>query len=650
MATVSDFIVERLLAWGVTRVFGYPGDGINGLIAAMHRHEEKIAFVQVRHEEQAAFMACAHAKFTGELGVCLATSGPGGIHLLNGLYDAKADNAPVLALVGQAATTAIGSQYQQEIDLQSLFKDVASDYVVTLMAPAQVRHVVDRAIRTALAERAPTAVIVPKDLQDEKAVPVPPHAMNTAHSSVGYVRGRIVPPAAELHAAAEILNAGERVAILIGAGALGSGDAVIALADRLQAGCAKALLGKAALPDGYPWVTGTIGLLGTAASSNMMSACDTLLMIGTNFPYAQFLPKEGAARGIQIDVSGRRLGLRYPTELNLQGGARETIEALLPLLHQKAAGAWRERIARDKERDAAVDATRDGIGETPINPERLFVELDKRLPDNCIVTADAGTSTNWAARHLHMREGMKYSLSGGLATMGSAVPYAIAAKFAFPDRIPIAITGDGAMQMNGLNELITVARYWKHWRDPRLVFCVANNHDLNQVTWEMRIETGVPTFPESQSLPDVPYARFAESLGLGALRNRTARRRRRGVGHGVVGRPAVSARVRDGRDDCDASAARDARTSQDVDVGALERRRGGRAGHRAIGEEFTGRDFPDQARRRDVAGVRIAIQGSSGLSNPVVSERGERDRVAVCNRFSAATTSPRIDETALAMK
>jgi pyruvate dehydrogenase (quinone) len=519
--TVADFLVQRLHAWGVRRIFGFPGDGINGIIAAIHRAEKTdhaLDFIQVRHEEQAAFMACAHAKFTGELGVCLATSGPGAIHLLNGLYDAKADHVPVLALTGQSATSAIGSEYQQEVDLQSLYKDVASEYLATITSPAQVRHCIDRAIRAALSARTVTALFFAKDIQEDKAVEHPPHAMNHTMSSVGLRLARLIPDEEDLQRAADVLNAGKKVALLVGAGAFGAEQEVIAVADALQAGCAKALLGKAVLSDELPWVTGTLGLLGTRASSDMMRECDTLLMIGTNYPYTQFLPKEGAARGVQIDITGARIGIRYATEVNLQGDARSTLRELLPLLVPKTDTSWREKIARDCDSYAGVSASRAAIEGRPVNPEDVFVELDRRLPANCILTADAGTSTNWAARHLRMREGMKWSLSGGLATMGSAVPYAIAAKFAFPDRVAIALTGDGAMQMNGLAELITVKRYWERWSDPRLIFYVANNRDLNQVTWEMRIESGVPKYDGSQSLPDFPYADYARMLGLVGVR------------------------------------------------------------------------------------------------------------------------------------
>ncbi len=384
-----------------------------------------------------------------------------------------------------------------------------------------MRHTIDRAVRGALGDRTVTALIFPKDLQDEKAVEHMPKAMNYNHSGVGLTRARMLPPQADLQRAADALNAGTKIAMLVGAGAMGAEDVLIAIADRLGAGSAKALLGKSVLPDDLPWITGTLGLLGTRASSQMMESCDTLFMIGSNFPYANFLPKEGQAVGVQIDTTPQRIGIRYPMDVNLQGSAIDTLDALLPLLEPKTDGAWREEIAGWRERDANVNATRAEISGQPghpVNPEDVFVTLSDRLPENCILTSDAGTSTNWAARHIRMRRGMKWSLSGGLATMGSAVPYAIAAKFAFPDRVAIALTGDGAMQMNGINELLTVKRYWKQWADPRIVFYVANNGDLNQVTWEMRIETGVPTFPASQSLPDFPYAEYARMLGFEAVR------------------------------------------------------------------------------------------------------------------------------------
>ena len=512
---ISDFLMKRLCEWGVTRVYGYPGDGINGIMGAFERASDEIEFVQVRHEEMAAFMATAHAKFTGEVGVCLATSGPGAIHLLNGLYDAKADHAGVVAIVGQAATTALGGSYQQEVDLQQLFEDV-SEYVYTVASPEALRHVVDRAFRTARGMRAVTCVIVPKDLQeaDYKGVP---HAHDTLHSSAGYCEPVIVPADADLRRAADLLNAGKRVAMLVGAGALGATAEVLDIADRLGAGIAKALLGKAVVPDDLPFVTGTIGLLGTGTSYDMMRQCDTLLMVGTSFPYAEFLPKEGAARAVQIDRDPRNLGLRYPVELNLTGNALETLRALLPLLEQKDPD-WRASLAENKRKWLEDEAARARVDSDLLNPQLVFLQMNEHIPGNAILTGDAGTATNWFARNVFMRAGMKSSLSGGLATMGSAVPYAIAAKFAFPDRVAVACTGDGAMQMNGNAELLTVARYWKTWADPRLVFLVLNNGDLNQVSWEMRAMGGYPKFSESQDLPAFGYAQYASSIGLTGIR------------------------------------------------------------------------------------------------------------------------------------
>lgn len=516
--TTGDFLIERLIAWGVQRLFGYPGDGINGLVAAIARHDDRLDFIQVRHEEQAAFMACAHAKFTGEVGVCLATSGPGAIHLLNGLYDAKLDHQPVVAIVGQASTMALGGSYQQEVDLNALFKDVASEYCQTVVNPVAVRHVVDRAFRIAMVTRSVTCIIVPKDVAEMDAVTEPPHVHNSVHSGLNFSRPRVIPADEDLRRAAAVLNAGERVAMLVGAGAIDATDEVIAVADRLGAGCAKALLGKAALPDDLPWVTGTIGLLGTRPSDELMRECDTLLMVGSTFPYGEFLPKEGQARGVQIDVDGKNLGLRYPMEVNLTGDAAATLQLLLPYLRERTDGAWREQIATERHEWHRITTSQANVTADPINPELVFTELSPRLPDHCILSGDAGTATNWLARTLEMRRGMKFALSGGLATMGPAVPYAIAAKFAFPGRVAIAMTGDGAMQMNGINELITVSKYWKRWSDPRIIFLVLNNRDLNQVSWEMRVESGEPKYNASQTLPDFPYARYAELLGFHGIR------------------------------------------------------------------------------------------------------------------------------------
>jgi pyruvate dehydrogenase (quinone) len=518
--TVADFMLERLSRWGVKRIYGFPGDGINGLMGALNRAGDDFEFVQARHEEMAAFMACGHAKFSGEVGVCLATSGPGAIHLLNGLYDAKLDHQPVVAIVGQQARAGLGGNYQQEVDLVTLFKDVCHEYVQMAMEPAQIRHLVDRAMRIAASERSPTCLIVPNDLQEEDAVEEPPRAHGTVHSGIGngYRPPRVTPEPGDLQAAAEILNAGERVAMLVGQGALHAGREVAEIADVLGAGAAKALLGKAALPDSEPWVTGSIGLLGTRPSWDLMNGCDTLLMVGSSFPYSEFLPQEGQARGVQIDIDGRMLGIRYPMDVNLVGDSAQTLRALIPLLERKTDRSWREKIEGGVAEWWELMKARAFDDADPINPQRVFWELSERLPDRAILTSDSGSAANWFARDLRLREGMMASLSGTLATMGPGVPYAIAAKFTHPDRPVIALVGDGAMQMNGNAELVTIAKYWERWLDPRLVVLVLHNNDLNQVTWEQRAMEGDPKYEASQDLPDFPYARYAELIGLTGIR------------------------------------------------------------------------------------------------------------------------------------
>ncbi len=517
--TVGDQLLGRLAGeWGVKRIYGYPGDGINGIMGAFQRQGPRPEFVQVRHEEMAAFMASAHAKFTDEAGVCMATSGPGAIHLLNGLYDAKLDHQPVVAFVGQQARAGLGGSYQQEIDLVTLFKDVAGEFVQMATEPEQIRHLVDRAMRIALAERTVTCVIVPNDVQEMEAVHTPPHKHGTVHSSAGWERPEVVPTPPQLRRAADILNAGERVAMLIGAGTLGAAEEVTAVADTLGAGVAKALLGKAALPDDLPWVTGSIGLLGTRPSWDLMQECDTLLMVGSSFPYSEFLPEEGQARGVQIDLDGRMLGIRYPMEANLVGDARATLRELLPLLERKEDRSWREGIEKNVADWWDTIEARAQQPANLINPQLVFAELSDRLPDGAILSSDSGSAANWYARDVKMRPGMMASLSGTLATMGAGVPYAIAAKFAYPERPSIALVGDGAMQMNGMAELITVAKYHRQWPDQRLIFMVLDNSDLNQVTWEQRVMNGDPKFEGSQSLPNVDYARFAELIGLRGIR------------------------------------------------------------------------------------------------------------------------------------
>ena len=510
---VSEFIWRRLSEWGLKRVYGYPGDGVGGLDVALEKAKDFMEYVQVRHEEMAAFMASAHAKFTGQVGLCYATSGPGAIHLLNGLYDAKLDHVPVVALVGQQARTALGASYQQEVDLQNLLKDVASEFVGMASVPEQVRHLIDRAVRIAHTKRAVTCVILPNDLQ---LLPYedPPVAHGTTHSGIGYAGPAKLPDQASLHAAAEVLNSGKKVAMLVGAGAIDATDEVIAVAERLNAGVAKALLGKAAVPDDLPFVTGSLGLLGTRPSWDLMKGCDTLLMVGSAFPYSEFLPKPGTARGVQIDIDGSRLSLRYPMEINMVGDSATTLRALLPLLKQKTDTSWTRKIESGLKSWWKLLEERAMNTADPLNPQRVFWELSPRLPDNAIITADSGSVANWFARDLKLRRGMKASLSGGLASLGAGTPYAVAAKMAFPDRTVIACMGDGAMQMNGLNVMITISKYWKEWSNPRLIVLVLNNRDLNQVTWEERVQLGEGKTESTQSIPDFPYHKYAELIGL----------------------------------------------------------------------------------------------------------------------------------------
>jgi pyruvate dehydrogenase (quinone) len=513
---VADYVLERLRSWGVDKVFAFPGDGINGILAAWGRAGNNPKFVQSRHEEMSAFEAVGYSKFTSRVGVCMATSGPGAVHLLNGLYDAKLDHVPVVAIVGQTSRSAMGGSYQQEIDLLSLYKDVASPYVQMVTVPEQLPNVLDRAIRVALAERAPTAVIIPSDVQELEYSP-PTHAFKMVPSSTGLDWPVAVPGADAIARAAGILNAGSKVAILAGSGARSARAELEQAADLLGAGVAKALLGKDVLADDLPYVTGSIGLLGTRPSYEMMKGCDTLLTVGSSFPYTQFLPAFDQARAVQIDIDAKYIGMRYPYAVNLVGDAAATLRALIPHLRRKQDRSWRDVIEKNVARWWEVMDAEAMVEADPVNPMRLFHELSSRLPGNAIVTADSGSSANWYARQLKFRGDMRGSLSGNLATMGPGVPYGIGAKFGNPGRPVIVFAGDGAMQMNGLAELITIKHYWHEWADPRLIIAVLHNNDLNQVTWEMRAMEGAPKFTESQTLPDVDYAAFAASLGLQAV-------------------------------------------------------------------------------------------------------------------------------------
>jgi pyruvate dehydrogenase (quinone) len=514
---VSVFMLQRLRAWGVRRIYGYPGDGTNGLNLAFHEMGDEVEFVQVRHEELASFAACAHAKLTGEVGVCMATSGPGAIHLLNGLYDAKLDKAPVVAIVGQQKRMSLGGDFQQEVDLRTLYKDVASEYVAECNDPRQTAHVIDRAVRIARSQRTVTAIIIPSDVQ-ELPYEEPPRAHGALYAGEPGYRDPVVRPGDEdLRRAAEVLNAGSKVAMLVGQGAKHATDEVIEVAELLGAGVAKALNGRAAVPDDLPFVTGSIGLLGTQPSDDMMEGCDTLLMVGTAFPYSEWLPKPGQARGVQIDIDPRKLGIRYPMEVAMVGDAAETLRALIPQLRHKEDRAWRHEIEHGVERWWRLLDERAHIEAHPINPQLVFHELSARLPDRAIVLADSGSATNWFARHLRLRLGMDAALSGTLATMCPAVPYALAAKLAFPQRPVIACIGDGAMQMIGINALIDLAHYRDRWSGP-LVVVVLNNGDLNQVTWEQRVLAGDAKMETTQDLPPFDFAAYARQLGLEGIR------------------------------------------------------------------------------------------------------------------------------------
>ena len=515
---VAQFMLERLSEWGVKRIYGYPGDGINGFLGAFHEADDNIEFIQTSHEELAAFAACAHAKLTDEVGVCMATSGPGAIHLLNGLYDAKLDHRPVVSIVGQQVRMALGSSYMQEVDLLNLFKDVASEYVQYCMAPEQAQHLIDRAIRIAKATRSVTCIIVPDDVAESEHQD-PPRQHGAVFSSEGFPKPpRVSPQEDDLRRAAEVLNAGEKVAMLIGAGARHAAAEVKEIANILGCGVAKALNGRDALPDDLPFVTGAAGLLGTKPTTEMMENCDTLFMVGSGFPYSEWLPEPGQARGVQIDIDGKMLGIRYPMEVNLVGDSKETLRALIPHLRRKEDRSWREKIEGEVSRWWQILENRAMQDAQPLNPQRVFHELSPRLPERCIVIGDSGSATNWWARHLKLREGMMAALSGTLATMGPGATYALGAKFAHPDRPVIAALGDGTMQMFGFNALVDIAKYWQRWSDPRLIFLVLNNQDLNQVTWEQRVLAGDPKLEASQNIPDFPYAGFAEMCGFRGIR------------------------------------------------------------------------------------------------------------------------------------
>ena len=513
---VADLLVRRLQAWGVGRIFGYSGDGINPLMGALRRAGGP-EFIQARHEENAAFMAVGHAKYTGEVGVVVSTQGPGAIHLLNGLYDARMDSVPVVALIGQQSLSVLGSAYMQEVDLMHLFRDVASGFRQQVSSPEQAPLVIDRAFKEALATRTPSVVILPHDVQQAQA-PDLAQEHGVLSTSPLWRPARILPRPEDVSAAAELLNTGQKVALLVGQGARGAQKQVVAVAEKLGAAITTSLLGKPYVDESHPLAAGVMGHLGTSASGYVLGNCDTLLIIGSNDPWTEFYPPPGAARAVQIDIDSAAIGNRYPAEVALPGEAAASLDALLPLLTERRESPWRHDVERAVRSWHDLALERAFTPADPVNPERAVYELSRRLPADAQVAVDVGSSVYWYARQLRLPAGVPAHLSSTLASMGCAVPYGLAAKLAHPDRPLIALAGDGAMQMAGLTELITVSRLWKQWADPRFIVCVLNNRELTEVTWEQREMETEPRFADSQALPDFNYAGYAELLGFDGIR------------------------------------------------------------------------------------------------------------------------------------
>ena len=523
MTTVSDAIVGRLRDWGVERVFGYSGDGINGLMEALSRAAGDglgPEFVQARHEEAAAFLAVGHAKYAGPgaVGVVLSTQGPGAIHLLNGLYDAKLDGVPVVAIVGQQNRSVLGSGYMQEVNLEVLFSDVAAQYVQTVQTPEQLPMVLDRAFRTALATRSPTAVIVPHDVQKADVPPLP-HEHGIVVTAAEYRAPVVEPRAADLDEAVALVAAGERPVVFVGQGAADARDEVVAIAERLGAAVVTSLLGKPVVDESLPFVAGTMGHLGTTASAAVLAECDTLLIVGSDDPWTEFYPAPGQTRAVQIDLDGRAIGNRYPVEVGLVGDAALTLEAMLERLGDGTGAAdLRARVEQAVAEWRRVSWARASVAAEPVNPELVLRSLAPQMPADARIALDVGSVVYWYARQLPLPPGVDAHVSGTLASMGCGVPYGIAAKLDRPDRPVIVLAGDGGMQMLGNSELVTLARLWPRFTDPRFVVLVLNNGDLAEVSWEQREMESAPRFEASQALPAFPFAAYAELLGLTGIR------------------------------------------------------------------------------------------------------------------------------------
>jgi len=508
--TAADILIEGLIDWGVDTIYGLPGDGINGIMEALRTHQEQIRFIQVRHEESAAFMACAHAKYTGKMGVCLATSGPGAVHLLNGLYDAKLDGQPVLAITGMPFHDLSDTFTQQDVATDRLFMDVAA-YNTRVMGPSHVENVVELACRTATVYRKVAHIGFPTDIQDMKATRKEASKRNVeGHTSLVHSDSGHQPSEADLKRAAEILNNGKKIAILAGQGALKATDALEQTADKLGAPIIKALLGKAAVPDDSPFTTGGIGLLGTRPSQEALETCDTLLIVGSSFPYIEFLPKPGKAKAVQIDYDPIRIGLRYDVEVGLVGDSRRTLEALLPLLTRKQDHSFLEKAQKGMKDWWELMAKRATHPEKPMKPQVIAHELGKRLRDDAIVSSDSGTITTWWARHIKAKRGQMYSCSGTLATMAPGLPYTIAAQLAYPNRQCVAFIGDGGFTML-MGELVTAVKY----KLP-IVVCVIKNNTLGQIKWEQMVFLGNPEF--GVDLQPIDFVKFAEACGAVGFR------------------------------------------------------------------------------------------------------------------------------------
>jgi len=503
--TGAEVLVERLIDWGVEVVFGLPGDGINGIMEALRKRQKEIRFIQVRHEESAAFMACGYAKYTGRLGVCLATSGPGGIHLLNGLYDAKLDKQPVLAITGLQFHDLIGTHTQQDVALDKLFMDV-SVYDERIMGPNHVENVTDLACRTALAYKGVSHITIPVDFQEQEVKSLRRSKRNVPHhTSNTYTRMPQLPPSPDLERAADLLNRGKKVTILAGRGAIGAREELEQIAEMLGAPIVKALLGRCAVPDDSPYTTGTIGLLGTKPSQEAMEDCDTLLIVGSAFPYIEFLPKPDQAKGVQIDFDPKQIGLRFPVEVGLVGDSRQTLQALVPLLKPKSDKRFLQQAQAGMKDWWQLMEKRATRRDKPMKPQVVAWELGKRLRNDAIVSCDSGTIATWWARQIRVKEGQMHSLSGNLATMAPGLPYTIAAQIAFPERQCIAFVGDGGFSML-MADFVTAVKY----QLPIKVVIIKNN-DLGQIKWEQMVFLGNPEY--GIDLHPIDFAAFAHACG-----------------------------------------------------------------------------------------------------------------------------------------